>query len=77
MVVPNMASIPKIEETHYNICGSLKLVTSGYYGKRQVGLTHGSNNVNPQLKRIDDMGNFFRGSTMLISNIPTYHNNRS
>ena len=58
MVVPNMASIPKIEETHYNICCSLKLVKNGYYGKCQVGLTHGSDNVKPQLRRIDDMGKF-------------------
>ena len=58
MVVPNMASIPKIEATDCNICGSLKLVTNGYYGKHQVGLTHGPDNVKPQLKRIDDMGNF-------------------
>ena len=58
MVMLNMASIPKIEATHYNICGSLKLVTNGYYGKCQVGLTHGPNNVKPQLKRIDDMRNF-------------------
>ena len=59
MVVPNMASIPKIEATHYNICGSLKLVTHDYYGKCQVGLTHRPDNVKPQLKRIGDMGNFF------------------
>lgn len=58
MVVPNMASIPKIEATNYNICGSLKLVTNGYCGKIQVGLTHGLDNVKHQLKRIDDMGNF-------------------
>ena len=61
MVVPNMASIPKIEATHYNIFGSLKLVTNGYYGKHQVGLTHGPDNVKPQLKRIDDMENFCFG----------------
>ena len=59
MVVPNMASIPNIEATHYNIFGSLKLLTNGYYGKRQVGLTHGPDNVKPQLKRIDDMGNLY------------------
>ena len=58
MVVPNMASIPKIEATHYNIFGSLQIVTSGYCGKYQVGLTHGPDNVKLQLKRIDDMGNF-------------------
>lgn len=58
MVLPNMASVPEIKATHYNICGSLKLVTDGYSGKRQVGLTHGPENVKPQLKRIDDMGNF-------------------
>lgn len=59
MVVPNMASIPNIEATNYNICGSLKLVKNGYYGKRQVVLTHGLDNVKPQIKRIGDMGNFF------------------
>ena len=58
MVIPNMASIPKIEATDYNICGSLKLVTNGYCGRCQVGLTHVPHNVKPQLKRINDMGNF-------------------
>lgn len=58
MVLPNMASIPEIKATHYNICGSIKLLTDGYSGKRQVGLTHGPENVKPQVKRIDDVGNF-------------------
>eukprot|EP01018_Ginkgo_biloba_P008909 Gb_02734 [translate_table: standard] len=58
MVLPNMASIPEIEATHYDICGSIKLETADYAGKRQVALTHGPENVKPQVKRIDETGSF-------------------
>ncbi|KAH9318973.1 hypothetical protein KI387_020742, partial [Taxus chinensis] len=58
MVLPNMASIPDIKATHYNICGSIKLITTGFVGKRQVALTHVPENVKPQIKRTDEMGDF-------------------
>ncbi|GLJ20863.1 hypothetical protein SUGI_0380570 [Cryptomeria japonica] len=58
MVLPNMASIPDIKATHYNICGSIKLITAGFTHKRQVALTHVPENVKPQIKKIDEMGDF-------------------
>ncbi|XP_002975824.2 nodal modulator 1 [Selaginella moellendorffii] len=56
MVLPNMASIPSIQASQYQLCGSVRV--AGQYGRRQVALTHGPSDVKPQTKRVDEDGNF-------------------
>lgn len=56
LVLPNMASIPDIKAISYEICGSVRMVTAGC--KAKVALTHGPENVKPQVKQTDDSGKF-------------------
>ncbi|XP_071689841.1 uncharacterized protein [Rutidosis leptorrhynchoides] len=56
MVLPNMASVADIKAVSYDVCGSAQTVDTGY--KAKVALTHGPHNVKPQIKQIDDNGNF-------------------
>ncbi|KAL4202422.1 hypothetical protein AMTRI_Chr02g263630 [Amborella trichopoda] len=55
-VLPNMASLPDIKATHYDLCGMVRLVNADY--KAKVALTHGPANVKPQVKQMDENGNF-------------------
>ncbi|KAL0289488.1 UNVERIFIED_CONTAM: hypothetical protein Sangu_2613200 [Sesamum angustifolium] len=56
LVLPNMASIIDIKAVSYDICGSAQTVSSAY--KAKVALTHGPENVKPQVKETDESGNF-------------------
>ncbi|PWA55857.1 carbohydrate-binding-like fold protein [Artemisia annua] len=56
MVLPNMASVPDIKAVSYDVCGSVQTVDSGY--KAKVALTHGPDNVKPQMKQTDENGYF-------------------
>ncbi|KAK3194298.1 hypothetical protein Dsin_025608 [Dipteronia sinensis] len=56
MVLPNMASIADIKAISYDVCGVVQMASSGYNVK--VALTHGPEKVKPQVKQIDDKGNF-------------------
>ncbi|WJX79873.1 hypothetical protein P8452_62950 [Trifolium repens] len=56
MVLPNMASIEDIVAHSYDLCGSVRMVSSGQ--KATVALTHGPDNVKPQKKQTDGNGNF-------------------
>ncbi|EXB28568.1 hypothetical protein L484_009727 [Morus notabilis] len=56
MVLPNMASVVDIKAVSYDVCGVVRMVGSGYRAK--VALTHGPENVKPQVKRTDANGNF-------------------
>ncbi|KAF5820309.1 putative carboxypeptidase-like, regulatory domain superfamily, immunoglobulin-like protein [Helianthus annuus] len=56
MVLPNMASVADIKAVSYDVCGSVHTVDSGY--KSKVALTHGPDNVKPQMKQTDDNGYF-------------------
>ncbi|XP_076883578.1 uncharacterized protein LOC143532402 [Bidens hawaiensis] len=56
MVLPNMASVADIKAVSYDVCGSVHTVDSGY--KAKVALTHGPDNVKPQMKQTDDNGYF-------------------
>lgn len=56
MVLPNMASIVDIKAVSYDVCGLVQTVDSGY--KVKVALTHGPQNVKPQMKKTDDSGYF-------------------
>ncbi|KAG9457834.1 hypothetical protein H6P81_002342 [Aristolochia fimbriata] len=56
MVLPNMASVEDIKAAFYDICGTVRSITSGY--KAKVALTHGPENVKPQVKQTDQNGRF-------------------
>ncbi|KAK1574965.1 hypothetical protein Q3G72_001403 [Acer saccharum] len=56
MVLPNMASIADIKAISYDVCGVVRMTSSGYNVK--VALTHGPEKVKPQVKQTDDKGNF-------------------
>ncbi|PSS14739.1 Nodal modulator 1 like [Actinidia chinensis var. chinensis] len=56
MVLPNMASVADIKAVSYDLCGIIQMVSSGY--KAKVALTHGPENVKPQVKQTDEGGNF-------------------
>ncbi|CAK7348450.1 unnamed protein product [Dovyalis caffra] len=56
MVLPNMASVPDITAISYDVCGVVSVVGSGY--KPKVALTHGPENVKPQVRQTDGNGNF-------------------
>ncbi|KAI3526880.1 hypothetical protein L1887_06146 [Cichorium endivia] len=56
MVLPNMASVVDIKAVSYDVCGSVQIVDFG--NKAKVALTHGPQNVKPQMKQTDDSGYF-------------------
>ncbi|KAJ7977680.1 Carbohydrate-binding-like fold [Quillaja saponaria] len=56
MVLPNMASVEEIKAILYDLCGVVRMVGSGF--KAKVALTHGPENVKPQVKLTDETGNF-------------------
>ncbi|XWS31841.1 hypothetical protein CRYUN_Cryun23aG0110800 [Craigia yunnanensis] len=56
LVKPNMASVADIKAVSYDVCGVVRTVDSGY--KAKVALTHGPENVKPQVKLTDESGNF-------------------
>ncbi|KAM7276017.1 hypothetical protein ACFE04_017883 [Oxalis oulophora] len=56
MVLPNKPSVPDIQAVAYDVCGVAHMVKPGY--KAKVALTHGPENVKPQVKQTDDKGNF-------------------
>lgn len=56
LVLPNMASIEDIRAASYDVCGVVRMVSAGY--KAKVALTHGPENVKPQVKQTDETGNF-------------------
>lgn len=56
LVLPNMASVPDIRAVAYDVCGVVRTVSAGY--KAKVALTHGPENVKPQVKQTDESGNF-------------------
>ncbi|KAL6219579.1 hypothetical protein ACLB2K_007338 [Fragaria x ananassa] len=56
LVLPNMASVVDIEAVSYGVCGVVQMVSAGY--KAKVALTHGPENVKPQVKQTDGNGNF-------------------
>ncbi|GFP95668.1 nodal modulator 1 [Phtheirospermum japonicum] len=56
LVLPNMVSIVDIKAVSYDICGTAQTISSAY--KAKVALTHGPENVKPQVKQTDASGNF-------------------
>eukprot|EP00250_Pteridium_aquilinum_P020313 c24781_g1_i1 orf=109-3804(+) len=58
MVLPNIASLPEIAASKYDLCGSIMVDSSTHPGKRQVALTHGPANVKAQTKWVDEQGSF-------------------
>ncbi|XP_052184978.1 uncharacterized protein LOC127796711 [Diospyros lotus] len=56
LVLPNMASVVDIKAVSYDVCGIVEMVGSGFRAK--VALTHGPENVKPQVKHTDESGNF-------------------
>ncbi|KAL6517503.1 hypothetical protein OROMI_033204 [Orobanche minor] len=56
LVLPNMVSIIDIKAVSYDICGTAQTISSAY--KAKVALTHGPENVKPQVKQTDASGNF-------------------
>lgn len=56
LVLPNMAYIDEIKAVSYDICGVVRLVTGD--SKAKVALTHGPENVKPQMKLTDENGSF-------------------
>ncbi|KAK3034632.1 hypothetical protein RJ639_033587, partial [Escallonia herrerae] len=56
LVLPNMASVVDIKAVSYDVCGVVQVANSGY--KAKVALTHGPENVKPQVKQTDGSGNF-------------------
>ncbi|GLT64134.1 hypothetical protein SLA2020_366440 [Shorea laevis] len=56
MVLPNMASVTDIKAVSYDVCGAVRMVSAGF--KAKVALTHGPENVKPQVKLTDGSGNF-------------------
>ncbi|KAA0046704.1 nodal modulator 3 [Cucumis melo var. makuwa] len=73
MVLPNMISVADIKATLYDVCGVVKTIGDGF--KSKVALTHGPENVKPQVKQTDESGHFcfevppgeYRLSAMAIS----------
>ncbi|KAL6494630.1 hypothetical protein OROGR_031430 [Orobanche gracilis] len=55
LVLPNMVSIIDIKAVSYDICGTAQTISSY---KAKVTLTHGPENVKPQVKQTDASGNF-------------------
>ncbi|GLU07247.1 hypothetical protein SLE2022_242110 [Rubroshorea leprosula] len=55
-VLPNMASVADIKAVSYDLCGIVRMVTSG--SKAKVALTHRPQNMKPQIKQTDASGNF-------------------
>ncbi|XP_041018341.1 nodal modulator 1 [Juglans microcarpa x Juglans regia] len=55
-VLPNMASVTDIKAVSYDVCGVVQIVSGGF--KAKVALTHGPENVKPQVKLTDGNGNF-------------------
>lgn len=56
LVLPNMAYIDEIKAVYYDICGVVRLITGN--SKAKVALTHGPENVKPQMKLTDEDGSF-------------------
>lgn len=56
LVLPNMAAIPDIRAIYYDICGVVRMVDEVH--KVKVALTHGPENVKPQVKQTDLNGIF-------------------
>ncbi|XP_062143584.1 uncharacterized protein LOC133851267 [Alnus glutinosa] len=56
MVLPNMASVTDIKAFSFDVCGVVRMVSAGF--KAKVALTHGPENVKPQVKLTDGSGNF-------------------
>ncbi|XP_074267787.1 uncharacterized protein LOC141591371 [Silene latifolia] len=56
LVLPNMAYIPDIKAVSYDVCGIVHMADASYHAK--VGLTHGPENVKPQMKQVDKYGKF-------------------
>lgn len=56
LVLPNMASIPDVKAVAYDVCGVVRMADAGFRAK--VALTHGPENVKPQMKRADENGKF-------------------
>ncbi|XP_022863174.1 nodal modulator 1-like [Olea europaea var. sylvestris] len=56
LVLPNMASISDIKAVSYDICGMVQTIRNDYRAK--VALTHGPENVKPQVKQTDKIGKF-------------------
>ncbi|BFG23849.1 hypothetical protein CerSpe_101230 [Prunus speciosa] len=56
LVLPNMASVVDIKAVSYDVCGVVQMTSSGY--KAKVALTHGPENVKPQVKQTDGSGSF-------------------
>lgn len=56
LVLPNMASISDIKAASYDVCGVAQTVNSEF--KAKVALTHGPQNVKPQVKLTDESGHF-------------------
>ncbi|CAN4101896.1 unnamed protein product [Withania somnifera] len=56
LVLPNMASITDIKAASYDVCGVAQTVSSEF--KAKVALTHGPQNVKPQVKFTDESGHF-------------------
>ncbi|CAN4113610.1 unnamed protein product [Withania somnifera] len=55
-VLPNMASISDIKAASFDVCGVVQTVSSEF--KAKVALTHGPQNVKPQVKLTDENGRF-------------------
>ncbi|KAF3436558.1 hypothetical protein FNV43_RR23650 [Rhamnella rubrinervis] len=56
LVLPNMASVMDIKAVSYDVCGVVRMVSTGL--KAKVALTHGPENVKPQVKQTDSSGEF-------------------
>ncbi|KAI4319166.1 hypothetical protein MLD38_032798 [Melastoma candidum] len=56
LVLPNMAAISDIKAASYDVCGVVRMVANRH--KAKVALTHGPDNVKPQVKQTDESGNF-------------------
>lgn len=56
LVLPNMASISDIKAASYAVCGVAQTFSSEF--KAKVALTHGPQNVKPQVKLTDESGHF-------------------
>lgn len=56
MVLPNMASVTDINAVSYDVCGVVQMVSDG--SKAKVALTHGPENVKPQVKLANGRGIF-------------------
>lgn len=56
LVLPNMASVADISAASYDLCGVVRMVNSG--DRAKIALTHGAENIKPQMKLTDEGGNF-------------------